>query len=209
MKQERRLDWDWYPGSIPDNVILDEAAYVETSYSFHRFRSQLPNGVEYGRGAATYLGTMFDVGPAGHVKIGDYALVHGAHIICDKEVLIGDYSIISWNVALMDTYRVPKNPSLRRSELELVALRRERVCSADIISKPININCNVWIGFDTCVLPGVTIGEGSIIGAKSVILNDVPPYCVFAGNPARLIRHINEEKNQNHENELLKKKMKT
>jgi acetyltransferase-like isoleucine patch superfamily enzyme len=182
MSYKRQLEWDWYPGTIPENVLLDDTAYVETSFSFHRFRSRLPIGVEYGRGAATYLGTMFDVGPNGHVKLGDYALVLGVHIICDKEVLIGNYSILSWNVVLMDTYRLPKEPSLRRIEIERMALREERVYCA-----------NVWIGFDTCILPGVTIGEGSIVGAKSVVQSDIPPYCVYAGNPACYIRRIDDK----------------
>jgi acetyltransferase-like isoleucine patch superfamily enzyme len=48
----------------------------------------------------------------------------------------------------------------------------------------------VWIGFDACVLPGVTIGEGSVVGAKSVVNENVPPYTVVAGNPARVIRQL-------------------
>src|SRR6185295_18023983 len=107
MSAERRLPWDWFPGVIPDNVTVDPSAYVETTFSFHFFRSELPGGVEVGRGASTFLGTMFDVGPQGRVKLGEYALVHGARIICDAEIVIGDYSLISWNVVLMDSYRVP------------------------------------------------------------------------------------------------------
>lgn len=48
---------------------------------------------------------------------------------------------------------------------------------------------DVWIGFDAVVMPGVTIGDGAIVGAKSVVTHDVAPYSVVAGNPAKLIRH--------------------
>lgn len=48
---------------------------------------------------------------------------------------------------------------------------------------------DVWIGRDATVLPGVTIGDGAIIGAKSVVASDVPPYAVVAGNPARVVRY--------------------
>ena len=53
---------------------------------------------------------------------------------------------------------------------------------------PIRIGANSWIGFDSCILPGVTVGEGSIVGARSVVTESVPPYCVVAGNPARVVR---------------------
>ena len=190
MNADRTLPWDWYPGRIPDNASVDDTAYVETTYSFSFFRSQLPRGVEIGPGASTYLGTMFDVGPRGRVKLGECALVHGARIICDSEIIIGDYALLSWNVVLMDTYRVSFNVSERRKELELVPTRRPRLTDAVVPAKPVRIERNVWIGFDSCVLPGVTIGEGSVVGARSVVAEDVPPYSVVAGNPARVIRQL-------------------
>src|SRR5512136_3004363 len=154
MSAGRTLAWDWYEGTIPDNVVVDDTAYVETSFSFYLFRSELPGGVTYRRGASTYLGTMFDVGPQGRVTLGDYALVHGARIICDTEVTIGDYALISWNVVFMDSYRLPSDPSARRKELELVPMRPNRLAAADVPSHPIRLERNVWIGFDACVLPG-------------------------------------------------------
>lgn len=190
MTEERKLEWDWYPGAIPENVRIDETAYVETSFSFLFFRSRQQDAVRYGRGASTYLGTMFDVGPRGRVTLGDFALVHGARIICDVEVVIGDYALISWNVVLMDTYRVPIDPGERRKELERIPSRQFRVACAEVPAKPIRIARNVWIGFGACVLPGVTIGQGSIVGARSVVTADVPPFTIVAGNPARVIRQL-------------------
>lgn len=193
MTSGRTLHWDWYPGRIPENVIVDDTAYIESTFSFHLYRSQQPGGVKYARGASTYLGTMFDVGPHGRVTLGECALIHGARIICDAEVSIGDYALISWNVVLMDTHRLPANPSERRKELELVAARRPRFLAAHVQPRPIHIERNVWIGFDVCVLPGVTIGEGSIVGAKSVVTENIPPFTVVGGNPARIIRKLDRE----------------
>src|SRR5687767_1066560 len=186
----RTLSWDWFPGTIPENVFVDDTAYIETTFSFQFFRSERERAVEYGRGASTYLGTMFDLGPRGRVTLGDFTLVHGARIICDAEVSIGDYALISWNVVLMDTYRVPMNACERRKELELVPTRDKRLASAVVEAKPIRIGRNVWIGFDSCVLPGVSIGEGSIVGARSVVTESVPPFTIVAGNPARVIRGL-------------------
>lgn len=190
MTDQRKLEWDWYPGTIPENVRVDDTAYVETSFSFLFFRSLRQDGVRYGRGASTYLGTMFDVGPRGRVTLGDFTLVHGARIICDEEITIGDYVLISWNVVLMDSYRVPLDPRERRKELEQIPTRAFRLACAEVPAKPIRIERNAWIGFSACVLPGVTIGEGSIVGARSVVTADVPPFTIVAGNPARVIRQL-------------------
>ena len=51
------------------------------------------------------------------------------------------------------------------------------------------IGNDVWIGYQSCILSGVTIGNGAIIGAKSVVTKDVPPYAIVAGNPAKFIRY--------------------
>jgi len=53
---------------------------------------------------------------------------------------------------------------------------------------PIVVEDDVWIGFGTVVLPGVTIGRGSIVGAGAVVTRDVEPYSIVGGVPARLIR---------------------
>ena len=190
MDSTRTLPWDWHPGTIPENVVLDDTAYVETTYSFGLYRSEAQVGVHLGRGASTYGGTMFDVGLHGRVTLGNYVLLNGARIICDAEIEIGDYTLISWNVVLMDTYRLPFDPIERQRQLERVSERLPRHIDAEVLARPIRIGRNVWIGFDACVLPGVTIGEGAIVGARSVVTQDVPPYSVVAGNPARLIKYL-------------------
>jgi acetyltransferase-like isoleucine patch superfamily enzyme len=196
MGNDRTLPWDWYAGTIPENVAIDPTAYVETSFSFLLCRSRHPEAVRIGRGASTYLGTMFDLGPRGRVRLGDFALVHGARIICDAEVEIGDYALISWNVVLMDSDRRPAERAARRRELEQVPRRSPRCLAGRAPGRPVRIGRNVWIGFDACVLPGVTVGEGSIVGARSVVLEDVPPYTVVAGNPARPIRSLDPEERE-------------
>jgi acetyltransferase-like isoleucine patch superfamily enzyme len=189
MGEAHKLGPDWHPGTIPDNVVSDPTAYVGTSYSFVRFRSEEPVGLRIGRAATLGDLTVLDVGPRGRVVIGDYALVNGALILCDSEVTIGDYALIGWDVVLMDTYRVPFDVALRRRALERLACERPRRLAADVPTHPIRIARNVWIGFEACVLPGVRIGEGAVVGARSVVTEDVPPGAVVAGNPARVVRY--------------------
>jgi acetyltransferase-like isoleucine patch superfamily enzyme len=58
--------------------------------------------------------------------------------------------------------------------------------------KPIKICDKSWIGFNSIILKGVTIGEGAIVGAGSVVTRDVPPWTIVAGNPAKVIQDISE-----------------
>jgi galactoside O-acetyltransferase len=62
-----------------------------------------------------------------------------------------------------------------------------------VIRKPVKIEDKVWIGFNSIILKGVTVGEGAIVGAGSVVTKDVPPYTIVAGNPARIIRELTPE----------------
>ncbi len=61
---------------------------------------------------------------------------------------------------------------------------------SNVKSKPIKICDKVWIGFDVVILKGVTIGEGAIVGARSVVTKDVEPWTVVAGNPVKFIKNI-------------------
>jgi acetyltransferase-like isoleucine patch superfamily enzyme len=182
----RAIAEDWYPGTVPDNAQIDVTAYVGSSYSFQRFRSELPIGVEIGRGASLCEATSLDIGPRGVVRLGEYALVNGARIICDTEIEIGDYSLVSWDVVLMDTYRVPFDPEERGRAIV------DGTVGANA-ARPIRIGRNAWIGFGACVLPGASIGDGSIVAARAVVAAGVPPYVVVAGNPARIVRGLTRE----------------
>jgi acetyltransferase-like isoleucine patch superfamily enzyme len=190
MNPDRSLPGDWFPGRVPQNATIDAEAYLETTYSFQLFRSQSPDALRIGRGASVYLGVMFDFGAQARVAIGDFTLMNGSRIICNSEISIGAYCLISWNTVLMDTWRLPFGREERRRELERIPLRNPRQALAETGGHPIRIADMVWIGFDSCILPGVTIGEGSVVGARSVVDRDVAPYTVVAGNPARFIRRL-------------------
>jgi maltose O-acetyltransferase len=70
----------------------------------------------------------------------------------------------------------PVEKDLRRSGLES--------------AKPIHIGHDVWIGGGAILLPGVTIGDGSVIGAGAVVVRDILPDVVAVGNPARIVRRL-------------------
>lgn len=66
-----------------------------------------------------------------------------------------------------------------------------------LYSKPISINCRAWVAAEAFVGPGVTIGEGAVLGARGCAFRDLAPWAVYAGNPAREIKKRNFENTEN------------
>lgn len=64
----------------------------------------------------------------------------------------------------------------------------------DITVKDVTIGAGVWLGQRVCILPGVTVGAHSIVGANSVVTHDIPPYCIAVGAPARVIKKWNSDR---------------
>ncbi len=187
---QRKLPWDWHPGTIPDNVELRHGAYLETTYSFQFYRSRLATGMVLGENSSAYVGCMFDMGPEAFFQIGNYSLLNGLWLICDQAVTIGSHCLLSWNVVIMDNYRASKVAFERRTMLQAYSRKRVPEVLAPRNVRPVTIGNNVWIGFDCCILPGTTIGDGAIVGARSVVSGNVPACSIFAGNPARLVRSL-------------------
>jgi acetyltransferase-like isoleucine patch superfamily enzyme len=78
----------------------------------------------------------------------------------------------------------------RREYLEAVIRHPHRALGPMSTPRQVVLEDNVWVGFDSVILPGVTIGRGSIIGSKTIVEEDVPAYSIVVGNPARLVRRL-------------------
>ena len=107
------------------------------------------------------------------------------HITCTNRIMIGDRCLTGKWVTITDN----SHGETTKDSLKIPPIKRR------IYSKgPVIIGNNVWIGDKATILPGVTIGEGAVIAANSVVTMDVPAYSVVAGNPARIIKRnkINE-----------------
>lgn len=103
------------------------------------------------------------------------------HITAFNDIIIGSHVLTGTNVLITDN----AHGTFQRQELDIPPMQRN-VTSKGVVM----INDNVWIGSNACIMPGVTIGRGAIIGANAVVTKDVPPYALAAGNPARVIKII-------------------
>lgn len=129
------------------------------------------------------------VDPMGRLEIGDRTYVGNRTFIQSAQaVTIGADCLISHHVYIVDSNNHPISPQMR---LEITRGLR-KVDHYDSEMAPIVIEDAVWIGHHAMVMKGVTIGKGSVIGAGSVVTSSVPPYSVAVGNPARVVKTIEE-----------------
>lgn len=128
----------------------------------------------------------------GKIEIGkDCYLGEGTRIWSAASIKIGDRVLISHNVNIHDTNSHSLEPDLRHQQfLEIMTNGHPVSNRYDIDSKSIQIEDDVWIGFNSIILKGVTIGKASIIAAGSVVTKDVPESVIVAGNPAKVIRKL-------------------
>ena len=133
----------------------------------------------------------------GKITIGNNFYIGSGTVIQSKQnITIGDNVIISNNVLIVDNNNHPVEPQ-KRLEMSLCDdyMTDSLWTWETAASKPICIENNTWIGRDSVIMKGVRIGEGAIVGLRSVVTKDVPPYTVVAGNPAKVVKILKQEKN--------------
>lgn len=96
--------------------------------------------------------------------------------------------IISWGVTIVDHNSHAINWQKRAEDV--ADWRQKEKKWTDVAIAPVRLKSRCWIGFNASILKGVTVGEGAIVGAGSVVSKDVAPFTVVAGNPARVIRSL-------------------
>lgn len=125
------------------------------------------------------------------IEIGDRTFVgRGLFTISDR-LEIGHDVMISWNVTIVDHNSHSLRYSERSNDVEMNAFQGIKLWDCVKVA-PVIIRDKVWIGFGCSILKGVTIGEGAIVAANSVVTKNVAPWTVVGGNPAKLLREIPE-----------------
>lgn len=112
------------------------------------------------------------------IEVGDDCGFSGTTFVAADRITVGDRVQIGSNASVVDTDFHPLRPEVRREDFNAGA------------RAPIVIEDDVFVGMDSLILKGVTVGEGSVVGAGSVVSQDVPPGTVVAGNPARVVNEL-------------------
>lgn len=166
---------------------LEEKLY-ECKELIHDFNMSRPGEVEYRAGIIRkvfgdvgencYVEPPFHANWGCNIHVGNnFYSNFNLTVVDDTDVFIGDNVMIAPNVVIA-TGTHPVCPELR-----------EQVCQYNL---PIRIGNRVWIGAGAVILPGVTIGDDSVIGAGSVVTKDIPAGVVAFGNPCRVQREISD-----------------
>ena len=125
-----------------------------------------------------YAGSRINVNADAKLSLGSGYMNHDCVIDCFSSITIGHGEVISERVVIRDSDNhaiiLTENGELKSDEKPAAA--------------PIVIQDHVWLGMNVIVLKGVTIGEGAIVAAGSVVTKDVPPHCLVAGVPAKVVK---------------------
>ncbi|GAK88045.1 galactoside O-acetyltransferase [Vibrio ponticus] len=164
-------------------LIAEQQACLEILYDFNHCRPSqfaerdiLLRKLLGSAGKECYIEPPLRANWGKHTHIGDSFYANfNLTLVDDTTITIGNHVMFGPNVVLT-TAGHPIDPA-----------RRRKVAQFNI---PITIEDNVWIGANVVVLPGVTIGENSVVGAGSVVTKDIPPNAVAVGNPCRVLREI-------------------
>ena len=155
------------------------------------FRVRGKQYIKIGKGFTTGFNCRIDalninnLGEKYLIEIGENVEINDeVHIGATEKIIIEDNVLIASKVYISDHNHGSYKGDEQDSPMSIPKERK-------IYSSPIKIEKNVWIGELCCILQGVTIGEGSIIGAMSVVTKDIPPYTIAVGSPAKLIKRYN------------------
>lgn len=141
-------------------------------------RSKIIKSLLGGTGEQFIIHSPFHCDFGTNIKIGENFIANFNLTILDEtDVTIGDNVFIGPNVSI---YTITHALDISQRNAGLMQAR------------PVTIGNNVWICGNCVILPGVTIGDGSVIGAGSVVTRDIPPHTLAVGNPCRPIRPITE-----------------
>ncbi len=166
------------------DVMIGDGTKV---YNFRAIAARPPARLTIGA-KSMFQGSIAADHPAAIVTIGSNTFVGGSRLVCAKEICIGDNVLISWGCTLVDHDSHSLVWEERQNDVRDWHYGRKDW--SHVTMEKVTICDKAWIGFNVVILKGVTVGEGAVVGACSVVTKDVEPYTVVAGNPARLVKRL-------------------
>lgn len=169
-----------------EEIMAEQRACLEKQYDYNATRpSESEKREKLLKEMFAEIGEGCYIEPPLHANWGGHNVHFGNNVyanfnltlVDDTHIYVGDNTMLGPNVVLA-TAGHPIEPSLR-----------EKVYQFNI---PVRIGKNCWLGAGVIVLPGITIGDNTVVGAGSVVTKDLPPNVVAVGNPCRVLRPINE-----------------
>jgi acetyltransferase-like isoleucine patch superfamily enzyme len=179
-----KIPGDWYKGEVPVNIEVGENTVIDSSFCFKHFFSVLPMAMQVGCNVTLWR-TAISTEEHGFICIGDYCYMANASLVCSESIVIGNRVFIAGGVTVADSDFHPMDPAARLADTIALSPRGNSKNRPLIKSKPVVIGDDVWIGFNATILKGVHIGEGAVVQPGALVIEDVLPNTIVAGNPAR------------------------
>ena len=135
-----------------------------------------------------FMGEINVIADCAEVRIGAWCFVGpGAKLCAMEKIDIGDRVFISHGVQIFDNNSHSLSAAERHERFRELRVKGRHLTPEQVAHRSIRIENDVWIGFNCAIMKGVTIGQGAVVGAGSVITRDVSPYEVVVGSPARVV----------------------
>lgn len=179
-------DTSLYDPNLP-KIMEEQLGYLNRLYDFNATRpTQLELREKMLKEMLAECGEGCYIEPPCHTNWGGHHVHFGSYVyanfnltlVDDTHIYVGDHTMFGPNVTVA-TAGHPILPELREKGLQYNA--------------PVHIGRNCWLGAGVIVLPGVTIGDNTVIGAGSVVTKDIPDNVVAVGNPCRVLREVGEK----------------
>lgn len=186
LKAGAKLSGDWFPGTIPQNIEVGKNTVLDSSVCFKNYFSGLPVGFRAGRGVTLWR-TSLAAEENALIEIGDYTYISNASLVCTERITIGSHVLIAGGVTVADSDFHPVAPAARLADTIALSPVGNRQNRPAVITKPVIIEDDVWIGYNATILKGVVVGAGALVAPGALVITDVPAGAEVAGNPARVI----------------------
>ena len=176
-----------------DWVIMNQ---VETRPRWY-IRLIAPLYQHRGKHSVIHRSARMDTPPYRKFRLGDYSVVESFACINNAvgDVVIGDHTRIGLHNTIIGPVSIGSHVNLAQG-ITVTALNHnfkdsnKRIDEQGVCTNPVTIGNDIWIGANAVILPGVTIGDHSVVAAGAVVTKDVPPHSLVAGVPAKVIKQI-------------------